>query len=168
MSRVRQASAGSPSPTQSCGAVRSRHSKGELIAGHMQNIPEDATPDPIGAERKDKSGSPHMERGADINSTSLKLTQPGAAAMADSRVTTGIQEQCTRVPKLMHSLWFPVTRKPFHLISVKYRLHTFHVLWDFEGDGTLGSMPSHCMPWLYRIWSYRNIKYLFQMPCIHT
>lgn len=86
---VRQASARSPSPTQSRGAVRSLHSKGKFFADHMPNIPDDATPAPIRAERKDKSGSPHMEWGANSNSSSLTLTQPGAAAMADFRVTTG-------------------------------------------------------------------------------
>lgn len=124
-------------------------------------------PPPIRAERKDKSGSPHMEWGANSNSSSLS---PEQRPWLTSGWLPGIQEQCTRVPKLLHSLWFPVTRKPFHPTSVKYSLHTFHVLWDLEGDDTLGSIPSCCMPWLYssRIWSYRNIKYLFQMPCIQT
>lgn len=74
---------------------------------------------------------------------------PERPAVADFRVTTWDTRTMHKGPEADA---FPVVScntKPFHPISVKYSLHTFHVLWDLEGDDTLGSMPSHCMPWLY-------------------
>lgn len=167
---VRQASARSPSPTQSHGAVRSLHSKGKFFADHMPNIPDDATPAPHQSREERQKWEPSHGMGSIATVAHWSSLSSEQQPWLTSGWLPGIQEQCTRVPKLLHSLWFPVTRKPFHPISVKYSLHTFHVLWDLEGDDTLGSMPSRCMPWLYssRIWSYHNIKYLFQMPCIHT
>lgn len=131
-SRVRQASARSPSPTQSRGAVRSLHSKGKFIAGHMQNIPDDANP---GSEQRGKTevGALTWTGRANSNSCSLKPTLPGAA-VADFRVTTGDTRTMHRSPEAAAFPAVSLTRKPFYPISVKYSLHPFHVLWDSEGQ----------------------------------